>query len=154
MATVTFKTTENRIAASLIGMINRAKDPRAFLRNVMYPMYVEAQKQRWVTENQSETGQWRSITSEAYRKRKERKYASFRGAGRVLMIATGRLSDVATGRYGLKRVITTSGMILSIDDEVVPYAKYVASIRPIMAFGEDTRFKMKTKINQYLMGKK
>ena len=152
MATVTMKTTENRIQAKLTSMVSKARDPRAFLNTVIFDIYKQAQLNRWMTENESETGRWKKLKTDYYQAYKKRKYRSFPGAGEKLMIAKGNLVDAAVGKKYLKKVVTTKGMILSIDDSSLPYAKYAAAIRPVMEFGPKTIEIMRKSISAYLLG--
>jgi hypothetical protein len=157
VATVTFEETDNKISARLNAMIGKAKNPTAFLRKTIYPMYQEAQMQRWQSENSSETGRWDGYKDPKYAAYKKIKYAGFPGGGGAIGIATGQLSEVAMGRRGmgsgLNRIIETTGMTISIDDGVIPYAKYFARTRPIMAFGRPTILKIKSAIGDYLMAR-
>lgn len=132
-------------------MINRAKDPRAFLNTVILNMYANAQLQRWQSENSSETGQWTQL-NQKYAKYKKKRFASFPGAGNALMIATGKLSMAASLRGpGYKKLVSVNSLEVSIDDTVIPYAKYAAVKRPIMQFGGATIESMKTVLGKYLM---
>lgn len=153
MATVTFKTTSNKIEATLQSMVSKAKNPIPFLRRVIYPMYQQAQLNRWQTENSSETGQWMPLNTK-YSEDKKRRYAGFPGGGNAIMIATGKLSKAAFGQTSdLKRVITTSGMILTIDDGSIPYAKYAALKRPFMTFGGNTIGMFQDAIRKWMLNK-
>lgn len=154
MATVSYKCTENKIQARLSSMIERARDPRAFLNTVIFDMYKQAQLNRWATENESETGRWQPIKNKYYEARKRRRYAGFPGSGQKLMIAKGNLVYSASGKKNLKKVVTNRGMILSIDDGAVPYAKYAATLRPIMSFGPNTIGQMRLAIGRFMMGGK
>ena len=157
MATVSFKTTEDRIQSRLNDMIAKGRDASAILNTTIMDMYFQAQVIRWQTENSSEGAQWANYASKNYAIYKQKKYASFPEGGRRKMIATGHLIKVATGQLGmggaLKKVVTPNRLTVSIDDGETPYAKYVAKDRPIMAFGTDTRTMMRLAIGKYMMGK-
>ncbi len=151
MATVNFKTTSNRIEGKLNAMITRAQDPRAFLNTTMVNMYANAQIQRWETANASETGTWPALDKD-YEAAKKIRFAGFAGAGNAIMVATGKLSNAAILRGGgVKKIVTTRALEISIDDSVIPYAKYAAQKRPFMSFGAQTIEKMQEAIKKYLI---
>jgi adenylosuccinate synthase len=150
MAIVTFKTTENRIEGRLNSMISKGRDCRALLNGTIYPMMVNAQVKRWETENTSETGQWLSLNPK-YKEYKRKKYRSYPESGERIMIATGTLIKKSSAE--LMKVVTTRGMVLSIDGGAVPYAKYAAEVRTVMRFGNDTIDKIRVLIKTYLTGR-
>ena len=181
MASVSFTQTKDGITAKLNAMVSKSQNCAAFLTNVIYPMYVEAQQERWMTENSSETGAWVPLSTKpikpwwiskkqddgesliqayetgGYAAAKRILYKGFPGGGNALGIAKGKLSDNVIGKNGvgsgLNRIVTPNSMTLAIDDSLIPYAKYYARIRPVMFFGDATIEKMKAAIGTYLMGK-
>jgi len=143
--------TISRFAEAMNQMLSR--DMSAFFERRIYPMYQQAQKNRWMTENVSEGTQWRELNP-SYVKYKKTKYAAYPGKGTKKIIATGKLVSVATGESsGLNKIITPKQFRVAIDLGKVPYAKHVASEFPIMEFGPNTKSKMKKAIAAYIKGK-
>lgn len=139
----------SRFSDAMQAMVS-SDDLSAFFARQIYPMYQLAQKNRWVTENASENGQWRELNAE-YVKYKKKKYAGYPGGGTKKVIATGKLVAAATGEGpGLNKFITANQMRLAIDLGQIPYAKYVANEFPIMSFGPQTIGLMKSAIASYI----
>ena len=151
MATVTFAQTDNRITGKLTEMIGRARDARGFLQRVILPMYLEDQKKRFQSENNTETGQWAALNPK-YEKLKKTKYAGFPGSGNAILVGTGKLSDAVLLVSGGNKVITQNSITISVDSGVVPYAKYVQEKRQFMSFGGSSINQFKDAIRLYLMG--
>lgn len=171
MASVSFDDQENAITARLNSYILKAKDARALLNGPILSVYQNAQIQRFQTENASETGQWEPLSTKplfyywgtdpdlkgyfagGYAEWKKRKYAGYPGGGEKIMIATGALSEAAIGRgAGFRKVVTTRSLMVSVDDETIPYAKYAAMHRPFMNFGGNTINQMKDMIKDFMLG--
>lgn len=150
MASISYLKKQDGITQKLNSMCSRAKDVRAYLDTVVVQQYQKAQIKRWETENQSETGQWKELSS-AYSQYKPRRFAKYPGAGKVLMIATGKLVDAATMRgSGYTKMVTNYGMTIAMDTGSIPYAKYVANLRPFMSFGDSTISQMRQGLTNYI----
>ncbi len=143
--------THDGISEKLKTMLTRANGVSTFLQRVILPEYYKAQEERWETENASEGETWTAIKP-GYAAYKKRKFASFPGGGEKLLIATGKLAFAATGRTpsdGYK-LITNDSFVVGINDEAIPYGKYVAETRPIMKFSDDTVNSWKDQIARYI----
>ena len=131
-------------------------DLSGFLDRNVFPIYKQAQLNRWMTENQSETGQWRDLSPE-YLKYKKKKFAAYPGSGTKKIIAKDRLRSAAAGETsGLNKIVTPSGMTLAIDLGALPYARYVADGThgltgfDIMKFGDATIDTMRQAVIRYV----
>lgn len=108
----------------------------SYLNRYLYPKYQQVQIDRWKTENQSQTGQWKALTSK-YKKQKAKKFAAYPGAGQALMIATGRLASAAQGRNNGLKIVTDRSITVGVDGGALSYAKYPGAVRPYMEFSEN-----------------
>ncbi len=176
---VKFEATESRIIGRLQSYIHKARDARALLNGPILQVYKNAQLKRFETENTSETGQWKPLSTKplkpwwisnkedrsaeveawesgGYAAAKRFIYKDYPGSGEKLMIGTGKTYKGLTGDVssGFKKVVTTRSLVISLDDATVPYAKYAALERPFMSFGTDTIEKIQEMIREYMMGDK
>lgn len=144
--------TKDGIKDKLTAMLKRSNHLAAFMQRKILPEYYRAQEQRWITANVSEGSGWRPIDP-TYAAWKQRKYANAPGGGRQLMVATSRLSFAATGRSPADgyKLITDNMFVVGINDDAIPYAKYVAQERHIMEFSDATINKWKNQIFGYVM---
>jgi hypothetical protein len=125
---------EDTALKNLRAMIKRGKSTRTFLQLKAYPIYIKAQMKRWMTENTSQGTAWAPLNSK-YASYKLKKFGSNVGAGKKIMIATGRLYQSIIGAGdGHFKLITDSSMIVGT---TLDYAKFAASKRPIMKFNKD-----------------
>jgi hypothetical protein len=78
--------------------------------------------------------------------------SGFAAQGKVVMVLSGRLIDAATGKSSnLLKVVSNSGIQVSIDASALPYAKYPAAKRPVMQFSSQTEQQMIDDVIRYLM---
>ena len=176
MASVKLIRTSDGIERALDGIVARGRDLSAYLNRVTFQQYLNAQLQRWQTENASETGLWKELNDKYAKEKirivtgltKDRKRVTKHpriktlltdtgsaAGGRAKMILTGRLADAAQGRgAALLKVVTNSGLKVSIDLSVLPYAQYASKVRPMMSFGTDTEALMVNQLVSYMMGGK
>jgi len=100
-------------------VVKRAEKGTAFLNRVVYPIYQNFQRERWVTQN---WGKWPALNPK-YARQKLRRFASYPGGGRHMMIATGRLVTSVTGekKRDHRKIVTNRRLIVGT---TVPYAKY------------------------------
>lgn len=164
--------TSDGIGQALNAFIQRGKTVQAYLNRKAYRQYQTAQKERWQSENTSETGQWAPLSTKpffaywekgpdgkfgtyyagGYEEQKKYLYAEFPGGGNALMIATGKLSQAAMGRGdGKLKVITNTTMTVGIDDSAIPYGKWAAEARPFMHFGPTTIQKITGDLARWLI---
>ncbi len=173
---VQFDSTKSRIIARLQSYKEKARDARALLNGPILQVYKNAQYQRFQTENSSETGQWKPLSTKpikpwwiknsedragevaawesgGYEAAKRFIYKDFPGGGSKMMIGTGRLFKGLTGDVasGFKKVVTSKSLVISLDDGIVPYAKYAALERPFMSFGNSTIEKIQEIIRKYMV---
>lgn len=137
-------------------MVDRAGDARAFLNRVIYPMYQNMQRERWMTENVSETGKWPALNSR-YASYKLRKFGSFPGGGRKMMIATNKLfnsvvgGDGGSAPQGHNKIVTKSELKIFT---TVTYAAHANDIRPFAKFSRGSIREIQAAIGKYLRGRK
>lgn len=137
----------NGIKDQLQGMVNRANAMQGFLNRNIYRMYQNAQRDRWITENQSEGRQWDKL-SPGYSKYKPKKYANYPGGGRKMMIATGRLAAAAQGKSPeLYKIATNKQLILTIKG--IEYASHADESRTISKWSNETMDKMYKAISDF-----
>ncbi len=136
------------IEDQLKSMVDRANAPQAYLNRVVYRQYQNAQRKRWITENESETGRWKDL-SPAYAARKAIAFAAYPGKGTKILIATDRLRKAVVGPGEEHRKITTPKSI-----EIgwtTPYAVYVDAERQFSEFGEKTLEEMYSGLGNFVM---
>ncbi len=170
--TIKKKTTE--VTDQLQKISKRSDDGRAFLTRIAYPLYQDAQRERWMTENQSQGSGWKPLNPR-YAAYKLRRYGggtkyrwiggrgdgrpwrpagnwpSYPGGGRKMMIATGELVASVTGdklTYH-KRVITTRSMIIST---TLDYAEDANSKRNFTDFNDRFWRTLMDKYKAYIQG--
>lgn len=148
MSTVSLKTLEDGIGQSLKAMISRARNMQGFLNRVVYKEYQNAQRERWISENDSEGTRWKRLTK-PYSDYKKTKFASYPGSGNRMLVATGRLYQSVIGPSSEHYKLTTSKSI-TIGTRV-PYAKYVDEERTFTTFGEDFGKNIGEKLAKYLL---
>lgn len=148
------KKTEDAVTAKLDLMIERGRSVRAFWMRKVLPRYVAAQKSRFITENESQTGRWLAINT-AYAKYKTVKYKSFPGGGRKLLIATGRMMQalILDNKNDIGVVATDESLVIALKtQDKFEYPKFVAMMRPIMSFTNDFKKEIKADLITYLKG--
>lgn len=148
-----FNSINNAVTKSLEAKLKRANLITAFLNRVIYPMYQNAQRLRWTSQNTTEGPQWAALTSRAYAIRKAIRFASFPGGGQQLMIASGRLFNSVTGDdlADHKKLVEGNSLIILTS---VPYAQYVDPVRNFSTMGKNTLDDMKQATRDYLMAGK
>lgn len=124
------------IEDKLDAMTNRAKSIQSYFARIAYPRYQRAQIDRWQTENESEGERWVPLNS-IYKKSKLWRFAGYDYAGTKMLVATGQLlkSVVGPGSAMHQAIFTNEQMVIST---TVPYAGYVAFVRPFMEFSDKT----------------
>lgn len=123
------------ITEFLKGVTMRAGSLQSFLNKNVVKQYQNIQRKRWMTENNSETGQWQPLTVE-YAKAKKRRFASYAGKGEKLLIATGKLQKSVIGPGdGFRKIATPRSLIISTS---VEYAPYVDEARSFSSYGRES----------------
>lgn len=145
--------TSDGIERSINAMLTRGKNIQAYVTRVTFKQYQQFQLDRWASEGSSEGYSWPRLDPK-YAEKKLTRFAGYPGAGKAMMIATGKLRDAAvkpgTGTGGLA-IFTPIGMSVAILEEKIPYAKYAALARPFMVFGSESTGLMLDGIAQYIM---
>jgi hypothetical protein len=150
MAKSPIKAVESGITKSLEEMASRTRSVQAYFKRIIYRQYQNAQRERWITENASEQGEWKRLDP-VYEERKKRQFAAFPGRGEKMLIATGRLVSAVIGqpRSPEHRMTATNRSI-----EVAwttPYAAYVDEVRPFSRFSEETMDEMMEGLGRFLV---
>ncbi len=138
------------ISRKMNQMLMRGNLTSGWLNRVAYPKIIEAQRMRWASENATEGGSWRALNA-GYAIQKLKRFASFPGGGRKMLIATGRLVDSVTGdnKQDHFKLVTQNRLETGTR---VDYAKYVAEDRPFTAFGQNTIKDLTDSLNAYIRG--
>lgn len=175
MAKVTLVRTSQGIETALEQMVERGDKLASFLQNHTFPQYRNFQAQRWATQGSSEGATWNSLNptyalskpkliGTTLRPKRSKKMSisaknspknnmtesGLKAAGLSMMVLTGRLVDAAFGPNAQK-VITQSGITVTIDGTALPYAKYASAIRPVMKFSDSSQQTMVDDVIRYLM---
>lgn len=144
------KKVEDTVTARLNKIIERGRDSRAFMVRVVRPTYQNAQRKRFMTENQSAGAQWAPLNPK-YAKYKLTKFKDFPGGGTKINIATGKMFNTLvlqeSGSYS--EIATEFSYILAFDS---PYMKYVDEVRPIMQFRDEFYKDLKKQLVTWLRG--
>lgn len=152
--TVLFEKKQDELSPALDELTTRASGMAAFFKTRIFPMYLNAQRSRWQTENSSEGAQWKNYregSTGRYASYKRKKWASAPGGGEKMMMASAKLFQVVTAEQsGLNQLFESTKMVLAVDDGAVPYAKFAAAERPFMEFGDDTIQKMRDAISAFI----
>lgn len=138
----------NGIQQSLNAMASRAGLAQGWLNRVAYPMIIEAQRMRWASEGSSEGESWAPL-NESYALRKLKKYESYPGGGRKMLIATGHLVDSVTGDKREDHYKLVEGNRLEVGT-LVDYAKYVDEKRNFTILGQATIDLLSEKLGAYI----
>jgi len=143
--------------ARLDQMVTNARPEaiRGFFMRIILPLYKNAQRERWMSENASEGEQWMQLTSEAYAKRKKKIAAekSYPGGGTKLMILSGALVGAATGDGpGLYAIASGTQFTIGIDIGQVDYAGYASEKRPTMKFSDETIASWTEPLSKFIFG--
>lgn len=140
----------DNVSKVLSGMLSRAGLARGWLNRVAYPMVVEAQRMRWASEGASEGDSWKRI-SEPYATRKLKRFASYPGGGRKMLIATGHLVASVTGDETKDHYKLVEDTRLETGT-LVGYGKYVNDERNFTKLGPTTVQALTDSLKQYLRG--
>lgn len=133
-------------------MLTKADTIRGWLNRVAYPLIIESQRMRWVSENATEGGSWRRLNP-VYQVMKLRKFQDYPGGGRKMMIATGNLADSITGDNPRDHFKLVSSYRLETGSKVT-YAKYANEDRNFSVLGQNTIQKLKDSLREYLQSQK
>lgn len=135
------------ISKSIESMLTREKKMQGWLNTVAYKTYQNAQRKRWMSENDSEGLRWKPINA-LYRQQKLKRFASFPGGGRKTMIATDRLRQSVVGPSPDHRKLTTTKSITILTS--VPYANEVDKERTFTTFSDKFKEDLIGKAMAYL----
>lgn len=141
------KSAINRMHGDMLRVGNRVD---AALAREIYRIYQNAQRARWMSENKSEGRPWKALNP-TYQVKKIKRFAAYPGGGRKMLIATGALqaSVIGTDTKHHRRLIERNRMVVAT---TLPYAAYVAEVRPFMEFGKATKAKIRAAIKKYWVG--
>lgn len=126
------------IEKNIQGMLKRSRQMQGWLNTVAYKTYQNAQRERWMTEGDSQGSKWLPVNPE-YAKRKAVKFASAPGGGTKTLIASGTLQKSVIGPgAGFKKLTTTTSLTILT---TLQYAKFVDDVRSfstwVPSFKED-----------------
>lgn len=148
MATkVTLESLHDNVTKRLQSMVDKTKSMQTYFARVAYPRYQRTQIERWMSENQSQMGKWKPLTS-LYARQKLSKYSGYDYGGTKMLIGTGILFKSVVGPgdgHGAK--FTNTSMEIKT---TVSYAPYVAAHRPFMEFSKATVQAWKKDMQEYV----
>ena len=123
----------------LEGMVDRSQRTQAYLNRVVYRQYRNAQRKRWMTEGASEGDKWKRLNPK-YAEWKKKKFKTYKGAGKKMLIATGELMESVIGPKGShKKIVTDTSIEVAWS---TPYSVYVDEVRNFTEFSDETMQKI------------
>lgn len=145
------KKVQDTATQRLEDMVSKGKDSRSFIKKHLKPFYIDAQRERFDSENVSQGSQWEAL-SPKYAKYKLKKYATFPGGGRKINVATGRLYRTLTFQEdnAINEMTDDRTWIVIFD---VPYGKFVNEARPVLKFNNSFTSQIREKFIEYMRGK-
>jgi hypothetical protein len=150
MARGSFIKTRDDIAKDLEAIAERGASFQSYFNHILYPLYQNAQIERWESQNATQGETWAPITP-VYAKQKKKKFASYPGAGTVLMVATEELYRAARGEGNSLKMADDTMLRVSIDLDALPYAKYPGVMRPFMLFSDQQEYDWAYDATRYVM---
>jgi hypothetical protein len=137
-------------------MLSRMSQVDAVLARDVFKIYQNLQIKRWTSVTSqaggvtSEGDQWDGLT-DTYITRKAKRFASYPGSGRKILIAEGKLFAAAMGTAPDGRVLVEKGTMTITASR--PYAGFVNDLRPFMTFSDPSIETMKDRLKKYFAGK-
>lgn len=123
---------------------------QGFLNRDVVEAYRNIQRKRWVTENASEGGEskrWAALNP-AYAKRKLTQFAGYEGAGKKMLIATGKLYKSVIGPgAGFRKVATNKTLTISTS---VEYAQHVDEARSFTTYSKASILGLRKMIRDFM----
>lgn len=142
------KVTSNGASLKIGTMLDRAESMRSFLNDNIYRIYQNAQRDRWMTVNNSQGKEWRALDP-VYAVLKRKIYATYEGGGTKMLIATGRLYKSVIGPgQGQRKIVTNRSLYIATG---VEYAGFVDEVRPFTTWGDPFRKKVSKAISDFVM---
>lgn len=140
--------TSNKILFRLQGMVQRGRSVSAYLNRSFYQQFLNAQQQRFQTQNASQQGEWKALDP-LYLKRRIRKWPA---SGDAILVRTQAL---AKGSQGLDssyfyKTVSDDQFIFGINRGAIPYSQYPGAIRPFMSFTQATLDSWHAGISNYI----
>lgn len=129
--------------------LDRARLVDGYINRVIYPTYQRRQRKRYQTEGASEGVKWPALNAQ-YAAYKLKKFSSYPGGGRKMMIATGRMKDSVIGPGADHRKIGPSRGRLEVY-WTTPYAVYTEDVRPVNVWDKKQDQDMYRGAAEYIM---
>lgn len=145
---IALKVSYDGISKHFKKMIDRSELTSGWLNRVAYPLIIQAQRMRWASEGASEGDSWEPL-NQSYAMRKLKRYANYPGAGRKMLIATGRLVAGVTGenRSDHYKLVKNGSLKMGT---TIPYAEYVNEARNFTDLGDRTTKDLAKRFSQYI----
>lgn len=151
------------ITDKLQSLVDSFSKSSAFFSAYVYPMYIEAQKERWSTNNSGDKfagGEWAPIKTEQQRKYKEKKYKNYPGGGLQMLVRTSKLyaSIVDPNDTNHQAIFGDNTMTINT---TIKYAGYVDQgthwqkgmvARPFSQFSDSFNQSILDSFNSYVAG--
>lgn len=150
----------NDVEKSLDEMINKANFAAGYLARVVYPTYLESQKERWATDNSGEDftgGAWRDLKNKRDKYYKAIKYAAYPGGGTKKMVREGSLylSIVDKSNSNHEAIFLENSMTVST---AIKYAGFLddgtshMEARPFSGFSDTWKSRILSNFEDYVAG--
>jgi len=125
----------------------RSNSLTSFLNKNVVAQYRNLQRKRWMTENESETGQWMPLNP-TYRTRKLKQFQAYPGRGTKMLVATNTLFKSVIGPgEGFRKIVTPKQLILGT---AIPYATHVDELRTFTTWGDESKKVFSEMITDYI----
>jgi hypothetical protein len=152
---VSLKKKKDGITETLDGMVHRANTMESFFHRVIFKMYQDKQRKRWMSEGSSEGLKWPALKP-SYKISKKKRFADYPGSGNKMMIATNSLYMATVEKPNKKA--TNKGITIAVSNVINPesgdgtqdYAKTAAQKRPFMKFSKQSIEDMRKKVLDYI----
>lgn len=144
---------QSGVQAKLQMMVEKGKSMSSYFNRITFQNFKNVQNARFQTENASQGDKWEPIDPESrYGKLKPKKFATYPGAGRALMVATGKLASGALAKDSANyyKAVTDRSFIIGMNLDSVPYAKHAGDARPYMTVNSETLAIWKKNIVAYM----
>lgn len=140
-------------------LVSKSRMDAALVRSIT-KVYIQAQVNRWQTQNASEGSPWAELDSR-YVTQKRKRFAAYPESGSHVLIATSNLLRAATlespGPKPTKYPVVSGARLVS--ESFVQfmirgsYPRFVASKRPIMKFSAKTKKEIVSEMGKWVFGK-
>lgn len=146
----TLKVTSEGATLKIDSMLDRGRAMQSFLNRNIYRIYQNAQRDRWETENSSQSGngqRWEPLNRD-YAIRKRKIYQNYEGGGTKMLVATGKLYKSVIGPgQGQRKVVTNDKLYIATS---IGYGQYVDEARSFTTWSPAFRKKVMKAVTDFI----